>query len=111
MPFTVSVLPSELSMKLWAKLVKIEDEYWIALEKISPSGTLSTEMDAGELAKVKVGVKYASAGSYGIKATKKLPFNRSIDFKDNVEIEGKILNAPVTPLASLRIPIGSILKN
>ena len=109
-PFKVSILPSSLSAQVQARLIRMEDSYWISVEKISPSGTLTTELDAGKLAKVKVSVKYGSSGSYGIEAVQKLPLGRSLTFKDTLKVEKNAFTAPFTSLQFLSIPIGPIFQ-
>jgi len=104
--FSVSILPSVLSVKAQAMISWTEHGYILKLQKLGFSGNLSTQFDAGRVARLTVEVPFGAGASYTVSASKKLLLGKSIGFTDKVALEAGILTAPFLALQELQIPVG-----
>ncbi len=100
---TITVLPSDLSLKAKAEVAKIGHEYYLKLRKLTFSGNLNTELDIGNAVSMSMSVPFGIDAMYAVSVLGKL-----IDLQEIIKIEGGLLTAPFLSLEGLSIPLGTI---
>ena len=101
--YTVSVAPSEISIKSFAKILKKGPDYMLVLSDPLFSGSLNTLMNIEKSVSLKLSVPFGADASYSFPG-----LGTSIKLKDVIKIKGDLLTVPFLTFDSLTIPLGTI---
>ncbi len=101
--YTVSLAPSEITVKSSARIIKKGPEYLLKLRDPQFTGSLNTWMNIEKSVSIKISVPFGADALYSVP-----DLGTSIGLEDIIKIKGDLLTGPFLSFESLTIPLGTI---